>query len=74
MKKIHWKDVGIRAGKTFMQAFVANVSMEQILAITDTESAGVILHSMLIAGLSAGISAVWNMVTGYLSQRKKELW
>lgn len=74
MKKIHWKDVGIRAGKTFMQAFVANVSMEQILAITDTESAGVILHSMLIAGLSAGISAVWNMATGYLSQRKKELW
>lgn len=74
MKKIHWKDVGIRAGKTFIQAFVANVSMEQILAITDTESAGMILHSMLIAGLSAGISAVWNMVTGYLSQRKKELW
>lgn len=74
MKKIHWKDVGIRAGKTFMQAFVANVGMEQILAITDTESAGVILHSMLIAGLSAGISAVWNMVTGYLSQKKGEVW
>ncbi len=74
MKKIHWKDVGIRAGKTFIQAFVANASIEQILTITDTESAGMILHSMLIAGLSAGISAVWNMVTGYLSQRKKELW
>lgn len=74
MKKIHWKDVGIRAGKTFVQAFAANVSMEQIMAVTDTESAEVILHSMLIAGLSAGISAVWNMVAGYLSERKKELW
>lgn len=74
MKKIHWKDVGIRAGKTFVQAFAANVSMEQIMAVTDTESAGVILHSMLIAGLSAGISAVWNMVAGYLYERKKELW
>ncbi|MCI8962971.1 MAG: hypothetical protein HFG37_04570 [Eubacterium sp.] len=74
MKRIHWIDVGIRAGKTFMQAFVANISMEQIFAITDTESAEMILRSMLIAGLSAGISAVWNMVTDYLSQKKKVVW
>lgn len=74
MKGIDWKDVGIRAGKTFIQAFVANISMEQLFAITDTESAGVILHSMLIAGVSAGISAVWNMVKDYLSQRKRQVW
>ncbi len=74
MKRIDWKDVCIRAGKTFMQAFVANVSMEQIFAITDAESAEMILRSMLIAGLSAGISAVWNMVADYLSQKKKVVW
>lgn len=75
-KKINWKDVGRRAGKTFVQAFVATVSIEQFAGITDMESAKVILRSMLVAGMSAGISAVWNMVKGYISQRKENdtLW
>lgn len=75
-KKIDWKDVGRRAGKTFVQAFVATISIEQFAAITDAESAKVILRSMLIAGVSAGVSAVWNMVTAYILQRKENetLW
>lgn len=72
MRKINWKDVGKRAGKTFAQAFVATVSIEQIAVITDAESAKVIIRSMLIAGVSAGISAVWNMVTGYIFQKETE--
>lgn len=68
MKRINWKDVAKRAGKTFAQAFVATVSIDNLAAITDAESAKVALRSMLIAGAAAGISAVWNMVTGYISK------
>lgn len=72
MKKVDWKDVGKRAGKTFVQAFVAAVSIDQLAGITDVESAKTVLQSMLIAGAAAGISAVWNMVTGYTSQKEME--
>lgn len=71
MKRIDWKDVAKRAGRTFVQAFVATVSIEQLAGITDAESAKVVIRSMLIAGTAAGISAVWNMVTGYI--QKKEM-
>ncbi len=70
MKKIDWKDTWKRAGKTFVQAFVAAVSIEQLAAVTDIESAKVLLRSMMVAGLSAGVSAVWNMVTSCLKGRE----
>lgn len=71
MTKNDWKDVGKRAGKTFVQAFVASVSIEQFAAITDAQSAKVIICSMLIAGASAGISAVWNMLINCISQKSE---
>lgn len=70
MGKINWKDVGKRAAKTFAQAFMASAGMEQMAGITDMESAKTIIWSVLVAGTSAGISAVWNMVAGY---RRKSL-
>ena len=59
MKEIDWKDVAIRAGKTFLEAFIACVSAE--LAGTDVfvidkkvwAAAG-------ISAMAAGLSAVWN--------------
>ena len=74
MKKIDWKDVGKRAGKTFIQAFLASGALDinKLMMITDIESAKAILRPMLIAAVSAGISAVWNMVTGYISLEEKE--
>lgn len=72
MRKIDWKDVGKRAGKTFVQAFAAAISIDQLAGITDVESAKAILRSMFIAGAAAGISAVWNMITGYVSHEEME--
>lgn len=71
MKKIDWKDVGKRAAKTFGQAFIATVSMEQVVSITDADSAKTVIWSMLVAGVSAGISAVWNMAAGYVQNKRR---
>lgn len=61
MRKINWRDVGTRCGKTFVQAFIASIGINQISAITDADSAKTILSSMLVGGLAAGISAAWNV-------------
>jgi hypothetical protein len=47
------KDILVRAIKTFVQAFLASLTVAQV---TDTET----LKAALVAGVAAGISAVWN--------------
>lgn len=75
MRKIDWKDVGRRAGKTFVQAFGAAVAVhvDQIAGIRDWESAKAIALPVVVGGFAAGISAAWNMVVGYFSQDKSEV-
>lgn len=71
--RIDWKDVGERAGKTFIQAFVAAVGVhaEQIAGIRDFESAKAIAVPIVVGGIAAGISAAWNVVAGmYFKNRK----
>ena len=70
MKKIDWKDIGNRAGKTFIQAFVATISVnaEQIAGIKDFESAKAIAVPIVVGGVAAGISAVWNVMARYFAK------
>ena len=51
------KDIAIRALKTFVQAFLSVVA----LGAGDVVNVST-LKALLVAGLSAGISAVWNTV------------
>lgn len=59
MKNINWKDVFVRAIKTFAEAFIACVGAEvagmDIFAIDKSMWAAV-----GISAAAAGISAVWN--------------
>ena len=74
-KNIDWKDIEQRAGKTFVEAFVASVfvNAEQIVRIRDIESAQAILAPILIGGLAAGGSAVWNMAKEYFRKAKEDM-
>lgn len=49
---VNYKDVLVRALKTFVQAFVA------VLLVSDQPFS----KEVLIAGSAAGVSAVWNFV------------
>ena len=72
MKKMDWKDIVKRAGKTFTQAFIASFGIDRMAEITDLESAKAVLYPMLISCAAAGLSAVWNMATNYI--KGKEVW
>ena len=48
--KVNWKDIAVRAGKTFVQAFVA------VLIVADQP----FRKEVLVAAGAAGVSAVWN--------------
>ena len=71
MKKLNKekvKDVLVRAGKTFVQAFFSSVTINSFLVINDVGTFKTVLYSTLIAGASAGVSAVWNMIVNSLSE------
>ena len=62
--KRNWKDIGIRALKTFFQAFIASVGanltiLSEAIGNDTIKSIGV---SIAIGATAAGISAVWNYI------------
>ncbi len=65
------KDIAVRAFKTFVQAFLSAVSVDALLGVTDFNSFKSIGLSMLIAGMAAGISALWNAALEYLNLNNK---
>ena len=59
MKKINWKDIGIRCLKTFLQGFLASLCVTSINGIDALKSA-------LIGAVAGGISALTNLIIKYL--------
>lgn len=66
MNKERLKDIGIRAGKTFVQAFMGAISVDVVLATPDRS----VWRSALLGGLAAGISAVWNFALNLMDENK----
>lgn len=69
MTKEKVKDILARAGKTFAQAFISAISVDSLFGITDLDVLKRVAVSMLIAGIAAGISAIWNMVQDFLYRK-----
>lgn len=66
LTKAQIKDILARAGKTFVQAFISSISVDTLFGITDLDTFKRIGVSILIAGVAAGVSAVWNMCQDFI--------
>lgn len=71
LKNVDWYDVLLRAIKTFFEAFVGTVS---VISVSGIEEVGfkTFIIGTLTAGVSAGISALWNMVQNMIDKRLEE--
>ena len=64
---MNWKDIGIRAGKTALQAFLAAIP---ITAAT-LEGGAAVWKSAIIGALAAGISAGMNVIIAALENKSE---
>ncbi len=73
MTKEKIKDILARAGKTFIQAFIGSITIDGFFGVTDLEAIKRIALSMLVAGVAAGVSAVWNMALDFIYRKIDEM-
>ena len=63
MKKINWKDIGIRCLKTFIQGVVAYLTVSiSTTDFTDKEA----IKGLIIGTIASGISALMNIINNLL--------
>lgn len=71
-KCIDWKDILIRASKTFIQAFIAALSINGVLTIDSFDALKNAAIGALVATGSAVVSAVMNITTCLIKDYKKK--
>lgn len=73
MNKIDFKDVFIRAAKTFVQAAVPILlaALGTVDISEGKEAAKAVLVSAGLSACAAGISAAWNIIAGVLTDKKE---
>ena len=63
MKKINWKDIGIRCLKTFVQGVVAYLTVSiSTTDFTDKEA----IKGLVIGTIASGVSALMNIINSLL--------
>ena len=72
-KKKVIRDILIRAGKTFVQAFISYLSIDAFFGVTDLGALKKIALSLLVGALAAGVSAVWNSLLEWINRRIEEM-
>lgn len=66
-----WKDISVRAFKTFLQAFIGSlVIMLPNTDFTDLSTIKTTLISVVIGASACGLSAVMNIAINYLNKFK----
>ncbi|MCQ2462883.1 MAG: hypothetical protein MJ177_05695 [Clostridia bacterium] len=74
LKRLDWHDVMIRSVKTFFQAAIPVL----ITALHEADISGgkdavrAVLLSTVVSSATAGIAAVWNMISGLKCLEKEE--
>ena len=63
MKKINWKDIGVRCLKTFIQGVVAYLSVS--VSTTDFTNKEAI-KSLITGTIASGVSALMNIINNLL--------
>lgn len=65
MKKINWKDIGIRCLKTFIQGVVAYLTVSiSTTDFTDKEA----IKGLIIGTIASGVSAITNLTLSLLKK------
>lgn len=59
---MNWKDIGVRAGKTFLQAFLAVIIATEVSGVGDLLSTE-LWDQALVAGLAAIFSFAQNLLS-----------
>lgn len=63
MKKINWKDIGVRCLKTFIQGVVAYLAVSiSTTDFTDKEA----IKGLIIGTIASGVSALMNIINSLL--------
>lgn len=68
-----YRDILVRAGKTFVQAFISSLTIDGFFGISDFTTLKKIALSVLVGAVAAGISAVWNSFLEWLTVRIGEM-
>lgn len=72
LKSIDWRDLLIRALKTFIQAAVSYLTLDGLFGISDKVEMKRWALTTGLSALAAGISAVWNLVLDIVSTKAGE--
>jgi len=64
---MNWTDIAVRAGRTFLQAFLAVVIASEIASVADLASVE-LLDSAAVAGLAALFSFAQSVLTDLASR------
>ena len=62
---MNYKDIAIRAFKTFVQGFIAVIAID-VATINDWQTA----KPVIIGAVAAGVSAVWNSLDQIVKNKK----
>lgn len=72
LKSIDWRDLVIRAVKTFIQTFVSYLTIDGLFGISDKVEMQRWALTTGLSALAAAISAVWNLIIGVVSDKAGE--